>query len=520
MGVRSGDDPDASLFSQQDQALLSRQNRLATLASEGRVTRDEFVHTAGTIEAFETFRAENRENGLTRRETKALSAALRDLENREQTAPDIAKDSPDAVRLASLFEDVASGALSKEEAVEELSWRGMKAYGSALLHRDGPLFADERPKLRAALAQNIDPFSKETSKKISFGPYHPGTLELVEKGLLLFPQLDLNHDQIVDRAEARQILTNYENLGLTAAQAATLYSRQGQLADALDPGKASHEKLTVADLEALLPECGGPVDKENIAEVLTFLSGRLKSEESKDAPEVPLYLTPEGPNPLKVHQGKEGDCWFLTAFPTMTTEQIREAVQPTPDGTGYTITFGDGSQEIVSPLNEAERRVYSWGDGAWSGIAEKGASQRLARTGEDIKGGQTQNALKMLRGATSRMVRLDRAPAETGADLRDKQNLANLLDETFKNGRAAFAGSLKDDFDEHVSAISAANHAYTIVGYDSAAETVDVRNPWGWHEKADRDGIDDGKATLKLTEFLANFSRITIEDGPAQAIVS
>jgi hypothetical protein len=505
-------DPEAKLYGQHDSAILKGQDTLVAKAKKGQLSKEQFVELAQAVESFEAMRADLRGGGLTREETARLRSELRDLRREIRSGQSPAAPAQSEA-LSHLYEDLRAGDVDVQQAVAELNWRGQKAYGQVVAQREGPVAFDERAKQRAALAQDIDPQKVSARvKATSDGKYHPGTIELVRKALDLFPKLDANGDGVVNRAEARTLLTQFEQLGLTAAEAATLYSQQHDLVDALDPGWESHEKLTTGDLKALLPENQGQAPARHVDEILTQVSIRLRNQEKLGVvPEVSLYLSCDGPDPLKVNQGTEGSCWFLGGLPTLTPDELTGLLVAKDDG-NFEMTLPDGTVESITPLNEAERRVYSRGDGSWSGLLEKGVSQLLARTGDDITGGFAKDGLKLLRGVEADGVSIMDAPLNAGEpDLRDRRELAKMLERSTKAGLAIFTHAFIEDHDADVSAITGLNHAYTVVGYDPKTEMLKIRNPWGNGEKADKDGVNDGNFTMPLLEFSANYSYMYVQ---------
>lgn len=505
----------ATLFATHDQAILGHQTRLIERVAQGELDRATFLRNVGHLESFETRRASLRgEGGLTRSERATLHGEMKKLAGKMTALPhhQSAPDQPvDEQALGLLYEEVREGVVSPREAVGELYWRTSQKYGQTVAGREGPVYADERPKLQAALSRHSRPRRVAEDSPVATGSsdLHPGTLSLVRRTIEIFPLLDTDGDGVVNRNEARTILTDYQQLGLTASQAATLYSRQAALAEVVDPGPASHELMALEDLHGLLPENVGLIPNERAQSALSQVSSRLADQERRIvSAQMPLYLSADGPDGSKVAQGLEGSCWFLGTLPTIEPEQLESILAP--EGDHYRMRFADGTSEKVSPLNEAERRVYSRGDGTWSALMEKGMAQKLARTGRDLKGGLTQDALQMLTGAKCDVTHLGLRPW-AGPDYRDRSNLAQLLTTTLEAGGAVFTQVNAVDFDPEVSLVSDAKHAYVITAYDAETETVSLRNPWGHGEKADRDGLDDGNFTLSLTELAATFSLVITE---------
>lgn len=513
----------ASLYAEHDRALLGHQVRLVDRVVEGTLDRETFMRHVTHLEGFETLRAELRgDGGLTRSERALLQQEMKKLAGKMHALP-IHQSEPrrpiDREALGQLYDELSQGVVSKGEAVDELAWRAQKLYGETVTERSGVVYADERPKLRAALHRPL-PLDATSVRPpaASERSIHPGTRDLVRQAIAIFPQLDRDHNGLVDRKEARTLLTEYQKLGLSSAEAAALYSRQAIIAEVDSPGPASHEMMALEDLQGMLPENAGLVDPQRADAALQMLSSRLADQQRRSVHHpMPLALrgTPDG---HQVSQGLEGSCWFLGALPTLSSDQIQETL--VPEGEQYRMFFADGTNELVSPLNDAERRVYSRGDGTWSGLMEKGLAQKLEKEGRDIKGGLTQEALKVLTGADCEVLFLHARPPGGEVDYRDRQRLGERIQATLEAGRALFTQTNSQDFDPHISLVSQSQHAYTIIGYDPSTETARLRNPWGHGEKADRDGVDDGNFDLSLTELFATFSLVIAEKAPEAAPAS
>ncbi len=498
----------AVLFAVHDQAILDHQSRLVERALEGSLSKETFLRNVGHLESFEVRRAELRgEGGLTNGERAELANEMKKLAGKMNALPHHQTEPShptDKQALGALYDDLRNGVVDAEEATEELHWRSNVKYGQIVADRPGVIYGDERPKLRASLATPSAPAAPSFLSEV-----RPEAVELVRKGLAVFPHLDANRDGLIDRAEARKLLTDSDSLNLTPAEAATLYSRQAILAEVVEPGAISHEQLSKRDLKALLPEHHGLAHPGRVAGALNLLDSRLADQNRRDlSHELPLYADPSGPNGSRVAQGLEGDCWLLGALPTLTSDEIRSLV--TESEGGYQVHLADGTAEHVTPLSEAERRVYSRGDGAWSGLVEKAVAQRLGAVGLDLKGGRPQDALALLTGAECDVFSLVSRPA-SGPDLRDRAALGTLLQTTLESGGAVFTQANSVDYDPQQSLISDARHAYTVTGFDPESQTVSLRNPWGHGEKADRDGVDDGNFQMTLTEMAANMSLVITE---------
>lgn len=471
--------------------VLETQKGLVADALAGGLTLDQFTRSAANLERLESRHAQLRGDGFETSEKKELERSLQEAGLSRVEAPK---------ELATLYQDLLWGDVSAEEATEELNWRSLQSYGEVALDREGVVYGEERYKIRAAL---FDGHAADTKKPTYDGPYHEKVPELINKAIELFPLLDENSDDIVDRIEARNLLTYYDTLELKPGEAATLYSRQADMAKVLDPD-TSGESLTMADLEAMQPENRPQEMDEDLKKALWKTSVRLKAQLKAKDPEPAPFALGDEPNPLKVKQGKEGSCWALCNLPPLAGPELASLVHP--DGEQFQVTLPDGRTTQVEPLNPAERRVYSNGDGAWSGILEKGLSQILEQEGEDINGGFAMEGRRLLSGHKSERHYFDRAPdSDEQPDYRNPELLFEKLEHALENG-AVLAAALKSGHEKGISKISASGHAYTVLALDG--DTVRVRNPWGRSENADRDGTNDGVFELTRDEFFGNFSYI------------
>lgn len=483
-----------------DNKILDRQSKLTKAVTQDKVTLGTFVDTVSDLERIARGTAKLRVDGFSKEERTKINAAFKK----------VGRSKPKKIdpELKALYNQLKSGKLSAKEAAQELNWRTQEAYGSVVVDRTGPVFQEERYKLRAHLA--VLRKDKAGRKKESY--VHPQFPQLIEKAIDIFPLIDLNRDGVVDRREARTILTEYVSLDLTPAEATTLYSRQKQLASAVDP-ETSKEALKMEDLEILLPANYPENPSEELVEVVTKVSKRLKYQLKSETPEPAPFTLGETFQPNNVKQGKEGSCWFLCNLPALTSEDLEDVIKP--EGDAYRVTLADGRNTLVHELNEAERRVYSHGDGSWSGLLEKGVSQILSESNKDINGGFSSTGRKMLTGKSSVKYRLIDAPkTEDAPDLRDRDVLFETMEEALDSGSAIFASALKDDYEEDISEISAFHHAYTVLDVNREEDIVTVRNPWGRSERADLDGVNDGVFELTQDQFFANYTRIYL-DKPA-----
>lgn len=480
-----------------DNRVLEAQSKLSQAVKEGQVSVGEFCDSVSDLEQFARLQAEFRADGFSKEELLELT----------RTFKECGQDTPLKIdpTLKALYQQTQGGNLNPHELTEELNWRTQRSYGEVVAHRTGPVFQEERAKLRAHLYVPRQSKANPSPEPV----FHPGLPALAQKGLEIFERLDRNGDQNVDRAEARQILTRYSEFGLSPAQAATLYSCQEEFAALVDP-KHSHENLRREDLEFLTAPLPAKVDR-TVSEHVSKISKRYDAQLRLQSLSQAEFKKGDLFTPSNVKQGLEGSCWLLCNLPALTDEELGQVIKPEKDG--YRVTLADGRDTFVTPLNEVEKRVYSRGDGEWSGLLEKGVSQILEESNKDINGGFARVGRKMLAGHDSERFSLTDPPARGEPDLRDRETLFRTLEQAFRNGSAVFAAAERADHDKEISEISSAAHAYTVLDVNSETDTVVVRNPWGHGERADLDGRNNGIFELTQDQFIANFSYLYLDKG-------
>lgn len=493
--TKASEDPDQKAAARVNNRILVAQKSLIAGVKAGSTDLAKFADTVEDLNTLSRHHAQYRADGLNEEEKAALTE---EFKSRGQDRPE--KIDP---TLRALFTRIQNQTISDEESAKELNWRSLQAYGEVVAGRPGPVYQDERYQLRA----HLHLARAERAKQPPFHFVHPEFDKLIDKTIALFPRLDQDADGIVDRREARSLMTNYQEFGLSPAEAATLYSRQKHLAAGVDQ-KSSGEALKMEDLEALKVANHSARTSREFMKNVTSISTRFASQQKLEDFEPEPFQLSDGFRPDRVKQGKEGSCWFLANLAVLTPHQLSQAIRPEDDG--YRVTLADGRTTFVEPLNEAERRVYSSGDGAWSGLLEKGVSQILALEGKDINGGFPRIGRKMLTGQESRSHSLVEHNG-IGPDFRDREVLFSSIERVLSRDGAVFASTAKEDYDEGISEISSAGHAYTVLGLDRSQDTVTLRNPWGQNEQADLDGINDGVFHLSQDQFFANFSRIAMD---------
>ena len=481
-----------------DNNLLKSQEKVVRSVLEDKLSLAHFADAVSDLNNVATAHAQLRPGGVSQKEFKVLQGQIRSAgqEASETVSP----------QTLGLYEGLKSGTLEPDSVVTELNWQSQRAYGRALQERGGVTFRDERSKLRAS--QVSDAPKSENEKPEFF--VHPELKTFVDESVRVFTKLDDDSNGLIDRREARKLLTSYQQMGLSPAVATTFYSRQLEIASLRDDAKPGDESVSLDELKKLSPENHPFRASQDFQRVVTRVSKRYDFESQRDSEESSPFIVGDDFRALNVHQGREGSCWLLSNLPAISNDTLAEIIKP--DGENYRVSLADQRSTLVEPLNEVEKRIYSAGDGSWSGLLEKGVSQLFDLEGRDINGGLTSEARALLTGRNTQKHNLLRRNPD-GPELRDPEVLARVLEQALEDGGAVFASAHPADYDQGISKISAAGHGYTVLSVNAEEHSISVRNAWGRGEKADTDGLNDGVFELSTLEFLANFSFLDIDPG-------
>lgn len=236
-----------------------------------------------------------------------------------------------------------------------------------------------------------------------------------------------------------------------------------------------------------------------------------------------LYGDDGHPSINDIHQGASGDCFFLAALGAKAARDpasIERMIATNPDGS-HTVSFAKGDVH-VPPLTDAEvgRGASSQGNGTWVAVVERAYADYKAQqdTAKDTDPYDTFNGGGLIEAAMAHNGATDVASYNVAGF---NPNRLGALDDF----RTHLTGFLDDR--KLVCAISwkspdglPTGHAYTVTGYDSASDTICVRNPWGmvgggYNAKVITDK-GEGQFTMKMNDFLRNFSDIVVGSEAAQ----
>ena len=226
-----------------------------------------------------------------------------------------------------------------------------------------------------------------------------------------------------------------------------------------------------------------------------------------------------GVDPDDVSQGQLGDCYLISSMAAIAARDphaLEKIIHQNKDGS-YTVTFqekndhpfwqfweSDWKEKKITvtgqfPVKDGQPVFAQPGDPTKSGqelwpmIIEKAYAQYRGGYPEIGKGGWMDGPLELMTGEGSK-----------GYD----QNVSwDDLETSWKNGDAMTAGTLGEDDAKNnplyqdggpLETPLVADHAYYVVGVDSANHTVTLKNPWGW---------GDGTFTLTYDQYKSAFTR-------------
>ena len=221
-------------------------------------------------------------------------------------------------------------------------------------------------------------------------------------------------------------------------------------------------------------------------------------------------LTQEKIEPFSIHQGTAGSCVFLSTAAGSTAERLQSLITPESESS-YRVQFADGPTEVVNEPTLAERLYHSKGENMdrWPAILEIALAQRLMTS----DGGDYDSLRDAIDGIS---------PELAIKALTNKEIDQRSLDELTVNQTRVALGELMSregpkicatrptatsDFisveDLHNGLMS--GHAYTLLAYDTEADKVTLRNPWGHKEWFHQQSENDGIFEMPVRDFYSSF---------------
>lgn len=232
-------------------------------------------------------------------------------------------------------------------------------------------------------------------------------------------------------------------------------------------------------------------------------------------------------HPSDVTQGSIGDCYLLAslaAIAQQNPEAIRRMIRANEDGT-YTVTlyqphsplaFWEPRFEPVEvtvtpdfPVRNGAPVFAHPGDAAggeqelWPMLIEKAYAQSHGSYGA-IEGGLGYDAMQRLTGTPSEW---HLPQAVSFSDLADHFEAGHAITASSLPDLRLEVGQLRLDIPDFTTGNPLyqghtlhGSHEYYVSGIDRAAQTISLRNPWGWHEP---------EITLTFEQFRRSFLQVS-----------
>lgn len=350
---------------------------------------------------------------------------------------------------------------------------------------------------------------------------------LVEILNRVFRELDKNNDNVLSRPEIDMAVIDRHLEPADAVGVAVLKSSFDEVKELHKEGWFARKNgVTLADLlafEQIILMEGQAVarsDHEKMRE-----SVRITTRHAQRALRAhrKLYANMDEPErsirPEAIRQGIVGDCYFLSALASIASTNpamIKWMITPLEDHY-YQVVFA-GCMEapiVVQEPTAVELALYAKvGDyGMWPAVIEKayGIFLQQHRKIKSVIPAAAADAAESVYEAfdllTGQMGHWEALP------LLSNEKLKELLDSAFKERRAVAAATPPGKGGYTSESKLPAQHAYSVLGWNSRKEEITLRNPWG--RVSDMCSIfenADGVFTINVNLFRRNFIALYYED--------
>lgn len=339
-------------------------------------------------------------------------------------------------------------------------------------------------------------------------------LTVLEKNFAVW---DADHDGVLAAAEINVLVESAQVRGEDAAAVAAL-KRASRFR------KVTLPTFTLENLQQLAK--AQPVEK-GMPDFPAMFAGSLK----RIAHSKRELFAAEGPRIETIRQGRMGNCFSLAPLAALAHERpdyIREQMIRPLDGGCYLVKLGNREVKVPAPTDAEIALTSENEDGSvWVNVYEKAAgiahndqkpADKREATGLDAlnRGGSAGTQLAFITGRDMFRVSCTFAKKKNLPQAEYDQHMAELraaLTAATNDKRLMTCGTLNTT----IPGITP-NHAYAILSYDAAADTIRVWNPHGdtrevKGEPGPESGypIKDGIFELPLTVFVKEFSGTAYE---------
>jgi hypothetical protein len=332
-----------------------------------------------------------------------------------------------------------------------------------------------------------------------------------------FAQWDSNHDGILSQKELDAVVADPKATNEIAAAAAALKRASFVTRTPFPP-------FTLESIEALTTQ-----RKPNLA--LMFAQGLKRIANSANRELFPAGL----PAMETIRQGRLGNCFCLAPLGAMVHRdpaQVAGMFSLQSSGT-YRVQFGKKTVEVALPTDaEIAIGAVNEGGGIWVNLYEKavGAARNEDRPVEkrvDLpldaeRGGSAGTMLAYITGHeitrfSFKFAKEPSSPDDFAAKLAD---LRRQLTEATQQNRLMTCGTIRP-----TTPGLTPNHAYAVLGYDAASDSVRLWNPHGQNfQPKGAPGLEGGYPTVNgvfqvpVDHFVRQFSGMAFEVVDANAL--
>lgn len=346
--------------------------------------------------------------------------------------------------------------------------------------------------------------------------------EFLEQVTQHFAGWDADSDGTLTAAEIDKASANPEVKGNAAAALAAL--KRGSRATSLKV-----PELTQEQIKTFATERGA--DKPDLTGMYSQGVSRLSKLTKRDLFAAgPMAGATAPPQLSTIHQGRLGNCFCLAPLGAVVHARPEAVVAmfQTQDDGRIKVTLGKNTTIVAPPTDTELARTASNEDaGLWVNVYEKALGQlrNEARSAAErasspidvlAKGGSAGTILSYITGHeitrfSFKFAKEKDLPAEEhAAKLKD---LREQLQAAVREKRLMTCGTLKTTLPGITG-----NHAYAVLGYDAAADTVKVWNPFGNDftpkgEAGAENGYPrkEGISDIPVPVFVAQFSGMAFE---------
>lgn len=352
-----------------------------------------------------------------------------------------------------------------------------------------------------------------------------------------FDAWDTNHDNELSPAEIDARTTDPSIRAEAAAAVATLKLAMRRKTD---PMKA----LAKSDLEQALPETpaprgggeAGPADNEP-PRTAADLQRRYRASLRRIRTIQAQVFTDDQPDLASFHQGPLGDCYFVSMVGALAFHHpraLRDMVRTADDGS-LAVVFPGHDPVPVPALTDAQVAISSTSgkDGRWLPVIEHAFGALRQRSRPDApdseptdliaRGGSAGQSIELLTNHDASRIMLGGNPAKPLDPAKIDEiaaKLRSILPALLEAKRLVAVGTGTEGLPPGVSP----NHAYAVLGFDPATDTVTIWNP---HGNSFKPKGEPGRAhgyptragmfTVPLADMIVVFRGFTYEtDEPAR----